>query len=114
MMGRHAKALFALGAIVLFLTSLSCKSEGPETVAKVELSGGLQYSEEGPLYIVSGNLRNTGTAEARLVRMYVTLKDGTGRVLDQAWAFSDIPDIDPGAGGMYRFIFLILNTGSRM
>ena len=80
----------------------------PPTISKVELQGALVYKDPGAAYgyfQFTGTVVNSGNVKARLVRIYITVYDGSGNTLATEWNFVDLPDMDVGAISGLTVIF---------
>jgi len=73
------------------------------------LEGELHFVGAFGLYTISGTAKNTGTAGARAVRVYVTIYPGA----ITAWTVTNPPDIPIGAFGSFAVAFSDADQGIR-
>lgn len=111
-----ARLFLPLPAIFVFALA-SCSSPEtpkappyvPPVISKVELQGALIYKDPGMYagyFQFTGTVINSGNVKARLVRIYITVYDGSGNKLTTTWNFVDVPDMDVGATSGFTVVFI--------
>ncbi len=86
---------------LLFFGAVSCKSIFPDKTPNLELTGELNFVGAFGLYTISGTVKNTGAAEARAVKVYVTIYPGA----ITAWTVTNPRDIPAGAAASFATAF---------
>lgn len=100
------KKLFCVCAIILAMVACKSSSDGDGGgTANVIMVEGPTLVEEAMFFSFIGVVKNTGTAEAKGVKVYFTAKRADGSTIRQEWSVIDSTNLAPQATSPYKVTF---------
>jgi len=98
---RTIRSFASLGILTVLLSWAGACRSSASGYPFLALSGPLHFVPGFGLYTISGTVKNTGTAEARAVKVYVTIYPGALT----AWTVTNPKDVPAGTSASFATAF---------
>ncbi len=95
-------------ACAIILSIVACKSSdngGGGGTANVVMVEGPTFEDGTIFFNYKGVIKNTGSAEAKDIRIYIFVYRQDGTTIDQEWSFADSRNLAPQATSPYTIRF---------